>query len=163
MFDYRNFGSAFVDMRLHRLRVLITEQSDELFAEKGLKAPSACVSVLLFLKDQKQASIVQISDSLGYSHQLIAHRLKLLDNLGLTAKFADLKDRRRALIKLTADGLNEADQIERLLPDIAHVLDELSAAFAINLSEVLDSIRGELVMTSLSDRVLGTEEIRNQA
>ena len=163
MFDFDQFGSAFVDMRLHRLRVLITEQSDALFAESGLKAPSSCVSVLLFLKAHKQASIVQISDRLGYSHQLIAHRLKLLDNLGLTAKFADMKDRRRALIKLTAAGLNEASKIERLLPEIAKVFDELSAEFSVNLSEVLDSIRGELVMNSLSDRVLGTEDTRSRA
>jgi len=152
-FDYDRFGAAFVDMRLHRLRVLITEQSDELFRERGIEASSAAASVLLLLLERKHASITQIAEALGYSHQLINHRLKQLEALGLLARIVDARDRRKWLVKLTAKGRAEANRVAGILPLIASAFDALFARAGIDLSAALEDARADLVSTSLSARV----------
>ena len=153
MFNYDQFGSAFFDMRLHKLRVLITEQCDALFLQRGIRASSICISVMLFLREQRHASIAKIADSLAYSHQLIAYRLKQLENLGLVVKFADTEDRRKSLIKLSPEGEREADEIKALIPKISEIYDEIFAQIGFDLSQAIDEVRGELAMKSMSERL----------
>ena len=152
-FDYDRFGSAFVDMRLHRLRVLITEQSDELFRERGIEASSAAASVLLLLLERQHASITQIADALGYSHQLINHRLKQLESLGQITRITDTRDRRKWLVKLTAKGRTEAQKVAETLPLIASAFDALFERAGVNLSSALEEARAELAATPLTTRL----------
>jgi DNA-binding MarR family transcriptional regulator len=153
MFDYDEYGNAFVDMRLHRLRVLITEQCDDLFLERGISAPSAAVSVLLFLSQKGHANITQIANALSYSHQLINHRLGQLEKAGFIQRFADVRDKRRWLIKLTAIGRKEARKIDQALPEIAHAFDDLFEKLGVDLSRTLNEIHKSLSRETLSERL----------
>ena len=153
MFDYDRYGNAFVDRRLHKLRVLITEQSDEVFVERGITAPSACVSVILFLQDKGNGSIAQIAEALGYSHQLINHRLQQLEKAGFTTRFADPRDKRKWRIKLTTRGLREAERVEEALPLIARAFDDLFSDLDVDLTLKLKDLHSALSKQPIGNRI----------
>lgn len=153
MFEYQHYGSAFFDMRLHKLRVLITEQMDRALLERDISPPSSAISVMLYLADIPHASIARIADALGYSHQLIAHRLKQLEKLGLIVRFVDASDRRKSLIELTPKGRVEAEKINALMPDIAKAFDDIFERLGTNLSNRIDDVRSELITLPLHDRL----------
>jgi DNA-binding MarR family transcriptional regulator len=151
-FDFEKYGSAFLAMRLHRLRVLITDQSEELFEHFGLVAPSSCVSTILFLKERKSASIAQIAKATEYSHQLTSQRLLQLEELGLADRQAHERDGRRVLIALTPAGKKQAARIEEFLVLASKLMDGLFEELGCDLDLVLIHATENLTMNSLRKR-----------
>ena len=156
-FDYDQYGSAFIDMRLHRLRVLITAQLDEFFAEAGVAIPSPCVSVVLFLAQRRKASISSIAETLGYSHQLITQRLLQLEELKCIHRLEDPRDRRKRLIALTAKGRRQATLLQETLPRAAEAFDALFDDLKINLPAAVKDIEKALKNDPLTDRLARLE------
>lgn len=151
-FDYDRYGSAFVDMRLHKLRSLMTSQFDILFEEHGIQIPSACVSVILFLAHGHRASIAQIAESTGYSHQLISQRLSLLESLSLAKRVQDPRDGRKWLIALTKKGRVQAERVEDFLSIARHVVDDLFVEIDVDLDRVLIAASDAMKRKPLSVR-----------
>lgn len=152
MFDFNTHKNAFVDSRLHKLRVLITEQSDELFLQVGIQVSSSCISILLYLLKESQRNIAQIANALGYSHQLIAHRLKSLEKNDFVKRSVDCRDRRKLLISLTADGEEEAKKISEILPVISTVFENIFRDLDLNFVEELANLQAQLQEKSLGER-----------
>lgn len=152
MFNYDEYGNVFIDMRLHRLRVLITEQCDDFFMGRGISTSSANVSVMLFLKERGQASIAQIAESLGYSHQLINHRLRQLEKQGYLGRHTDARDSRKWLIRLTPAGLEEATLIQNVLPEMGSVFDRLFEDIDPAFCETVDKFIQALSAQTVSQR-----------
>lgn len=149
---------AFLAMYLHRLRKLITSQTDQLFEEKGVLVPSSCVSVMLYLLENKKASITELSEKLGYSHQLINQRLAILLEMTLISKTADPRDRRRSRITLTRRGANQARKLLELLPVTSQAFLALFDEVGIDLSAVITQAGKLLESNPLTNRVARTEK-----
>ncbi len=137
MFDYDRFGAAFLDMRLHRLRCLITTQTDALVAERGIRVPSPCFSVVVFLQDHPDATLTLLSNELGYSPQLIAQRVAQLETARLLKRKPDTRDRRRMLVSLTASGRRQARKVAQLMPMIATAYEELFRTMQCDLNQAV--------------------------
>lgn len=152
-FDYDKHENAFLAMRLHRLRTLITEQSDRLFETAGLMVPSPCISVMLFLLEYSPASIRQVADGLGYSHQLINQRLVQLEQLQYVRRLDDVRDRRKCLITLTADGKNQAAIVRDYLPLASRAFGQLFAEIGVDLADALEAAETALDNDPLASRV----------
>lgn len=152
-FRYERHGSVFLARRLHKLRELITDQSDEVFIHEGITAPSHCVSVLLYLNQTRNCSISKIADKLGYSHQLINYRLTQLTDLGFVERIQDDRDRRRRLMSLTKKGRSEVHKIETALPKIAATFDHLFEDIGVELNEALSLAFQQLKDRPLVDRI----------
>jgi len=161
-FDYDQYGSAFVDMRLHKLRSLVTAQFDMLFEEHDIEIPSACVSVILFLAQGRRVSISQIAESTGYSHQLISQRLSQLEALSLAKRVDNTRDRRKWLIALTKKGRAEAARVESFLSVARRVVDDLFLEIGVDLDLALIAATDALILESVSARAnrLGDESVR---
>ena len=157
-FDFTAWGSAFVDARLHKLRETITRQSDLLFQEQGVEIPSSCTSVVLFLAPERRASIAQIADALGYSHQLINQRLAQLEAQAFVERRSDQRDRRRRLIALTAAGRRQAQLLEALLPRVAMAFQRLFDEIGVDLEQGLSSCMDALHARPLTRRVAEIDE-----
>jgi DNA-binding MarR family transcriptional regulator len=152
-FNFDSYGSAFLAMRLHRLRVLITAQSDELFLEQGVVVPSHCVSVVLLVARKNRVSIAQIADMLGYSHQLINQRLSQLEAMSLTKRRDHVRDKRKCMIELTAKGRREAAALEATLPLASRAFEEMFLEIGIDLERALRAATEALAARSLGARV----------
>lgn len=152
-FDYEPHGAAFFDRHLHKLRELITLQSDELFSALGISAPSPAVSTLLHLLANGSASIARLSDDLGYSHQLISQRLAQLSDMGFVERSADPRDKRRKLIKLTRRGRNEAQRVDNALPKLAKAIEGVFEEIDADVQVSVRAMRVALQNKSIVERV----------
>jgi len=152
-FDFDAYGSAFFTMRLHRLRVLLTEQCDIAFLKQGVVSPSPCTSVVLFLAERGGASIAQISRATGYSHQLVNQRLALLEELGLSQRLADPHDKRKCTMELTRRGKADAKKLIAALESLARAFDELFDDLGVDVGAVLDKAHAQLSADPLQDRM----------
>lgn len=152
-FDFDQYGNAFVAMRLHRVRTIMSEQFDKLFEQHGINIPTACISVLLFLAQEGRASIAGIARSTGYSHQLINQRLLQLERLSLVVRSDDKRDGRKRIVHLTREGKREAVKVETFLDTANLALDDLFAELDINLYELLAKTENALESHPLTSRV----------
>ena len=152
-FDYQPYGAAFFDRHLHKLRELITLQSDELFSALGISAPSPTVSTLLHLLANGSASIARLSDDLGYSHQLISQRLAQLSDMGFIERSADPRDKRKKLIRLTRRGRNEAERVDRALPRLAKAIESVFEEIESDVQASVRGMRAALQDQSIVERV----------
>ena len=117
-FEFEEYGTAFFDASLHRLRALISAQSDKLFNEMGISVPSLCASMVLHLDENKGSAVVALANALGYSHQLIQKRILILKRLKCISRRKDRGDKRRSIIELTDVGRKEAALIRIALKKI---------------------------------------------
>lgn len=156
-FDFDSYGSAFLARNFHKVRALLSEQSDDIFKEVGASIPSHCASLVLFLHDNKQAPVMKIAAALDYSYQLINQRLAILEKQGCVEKFPDPADRRRTLVTLSKRGKNEVTKIRRALKIIDCGIDNL--LFEMNVNLLQDSARAAnaLMSTPLSRRAQKTK------
>ena len=153
-FQYETHGNVFLARRLHKLRELITDQSDEVFIIEGITAPSHTVSVLLYLGQVKDSSISKVADRLGYSHQLINHRLLQLMEMGFIERLQVPRDRRRCLVSLTQKGKSEVHKVESALPKISGAFDQLFKELGVDLGETLYEALQFLTSRPIADRIL---------
>lgn len=151
-FDFDKYGSAFLAMRLHRLRLVITAQSDVLLEQLDIRVPSSCVSVVLFLKERKAASISQIAAGTDYSHQLISQRLAQLEKLKLINRDSNELDGRKLLIRLTKKGENQAVQLEKMIEVSAEIMNGIYSEIDCDLDEVLDNATSLLKNKPMAER-----------
>lgn len=151
-FNFDDYGLTFLARHLHRLRVVISEQSDAIFAQEDISVPSHCSSLIVFLHEHGEISVMKIANALGYSHQLVMQRIALLQMQNLVSKRRDPTDRRRSLISLNSTGQLEAKRVLTALPiidaGIASVLSEVES----RLQDELPYIREALLQRSLSER-----------
>lgn len=151
-FDFNDYGMTFLARYLHRLRVAISEQSDEVFESAGLTVPSHCSSLLLLLEQHGRAPITRLADALGYSHQLVNQRLAILQKHRFIRRSKDPNDRRRTLVVLTKRGLEEAAKakvaLRRIDRGLQHLIDEID----VDLKRLLEAARVSLDENRIAER-----------
>lgn len=149
----KNVKNAFLAASLHRLRVLISNQADELFSKYNLMTPSSCVSTMLYLEGISEASIASISKETDYSHQLVNQRLKKLERFKLIKRSPSIKDKRKKTISLTAKGEMEVKKIRELLVDISGEFESIFKELGVDLIEVTKKFSASLGKYPLRERL----------
>ena len=151
-FDFDEYGAAFFDAQLHRLRVLISAQSDEIFAEHDIDVPSMSASMVLFLENSSGESVGIIADSLAYSHQLINKRIAILERLGCLRRRQDKADKRRSIVALSKRGRAEAKKIRQALGVIDLGMKDLFAEADLEMHQAVHDMQQRLLTRTLSNR-----------
>lgn len=136
-FDFDAYGSAFLATRLHKLRVLISDQCEDLFADHNIIIPSSCVSISLVLGQIGPTSITKIASATTYSHQLVSQHLVKMENLDLIERQSDPRDNRRLLISLTPKGKEEVQKLDEALRKLAKLFDNLFVELDCDLKNTL--------------------------
>lgn len=154
-FDFEDYGMTFFARDLHRLRIVISEQSDDIFDEAGASIPSHCASLILILDDYDEAPVMKLAAALGYSHQLLNQRIKILEKNGCVRKHLDPNDRRRTLVSLTKHGRSEAAKVRNALPIIDAGIRNAVLKHNADIQQTVKNVRLALLASSLSDRARG--------
>jgi DNA-binding MarR family transcriptional regulator len=144
---------AFVAHLAERMTEALCASTQMLADEAGYNAPVRTHSILLYLLDQRTATLTEMARTDGQSHQLLASRLKPLENLGLIERSVDPNDARRRPYRLTPAGRAEAAAIRADIGAHARAMDELFAETGVNLVEVLDDALEALRVRPLRERV----------
>jgi DNA-binding MarR family transcriptional regulator len=127
--DTPSLRGAFVANQLDRLARLVSEQGEILLQDAGFKFPSRTVSSILLIGKGGPISIADIANTLSQPHQLVAQRVDILLGLGLIERTIDPNDKRRKILKLTDEGV---DQFQRLQV----CLQQANAAFTALFQEI---------------------------
>jgi DNA-binding MarR family transcriptional regulator len=151
-FDFDEYGAAFFDAHLHRLRVLISAQSDEIFAAHDIDVPSMSASMVLFLEKSSGESVGVIADALKYSHQLINKRIANLERIGCLRRRQDKADKRRSIVALTKRGKAEAKKIRKALRVIDLGIKDTFAEANLELQQSVHDMQQRLLTRPLSVR-----------
>lgn len=151
-FDFDEYGMTFLARYLHRLRIVISEQSDEVFDAAGLTVPSHCSSLILLLEQNGKSPITHLADTLGYSHQLINQRVAILERNRCIRRSRDPNDRRRSLVSLSKRGLEQATKARAALRSIDKALQSLVDEIGVDLKVVLQQARRSLIETRIAER-----------
>lgn len=151
-FDFDEYGMTFLAGHLHRLRILISAQSDAVFHEFDIDIPSHCASLILLIEQHKRAPVMAMADALGYSHQLIIQRLAILEKQKCILKYQDDVDRRRSIVTLTKRGRGQAKKVSSALVVINSGIRDLFSESGVNLQQSVRKARQLLLAHSLSER-----------
>jgi len=151
-FDFDAFGKTFLAGHLHRLRTLISAQSDAVFEQFDIVFPSHCASLMLLIEEHKCAPVMAIAESLGYSHQLINQRISILEKAGCLQKSRDPNDRRKSIISLTRRGRLQAKKVREALSAIDAGIKSLCTEISIDLLLTMKEARQLLLSRPLLAR-----------
>lgn len=109
-------GLGYLGRHCELLSDLIEEQTAELFAQRGIAIPVKSCSLVGALASRQPASASDLAGALGRSHQIIMQKLPKLIRLGLVERADDPADKRRSLLRLTAQGRDQMDRLQEVLP-----------------------------------------------
>jgi len=118
-------GRAFLARRLNTLAELIAEQGQSLLADKGGALDARLSSTLYAVHARPGASVADIAEALGLSHQLASYRIKALRQAGLISQSRDPRDRKRYVIGLTREGGEALAALERSMDAACRAYDAL--------------------------------------
>ncbi len=120
-FDTHPLRGAFVSNKLTDLTDLIAEQGEDLLRDANLDIPSRAVSIMLLIGERGEISAADIANLLQQPHQLITQRVDLLISLALIKRRSDPRDGRRKILVLTANGVDQFDQLTARMVQVAEV------------------------------------------
>ncbi|MEO0576221.1 MAG: MarR family transcriptional regulator [Pseudomonadota bacterium] len=146
------FESAFVGARLQRLADLLETQGNAFFEAGGSATPARCASSVLFLDANGPASLVEIARAMKQDHQLTAHRIRQLSELGFVARKVDPHDSRKKILSLTRKGKAQADLLIERCQQAAQVFERLNVELGFNLAEALDAAFAALERKTIDER-----------
>ena len=153
-----DLDTRFLGVRLYQLLAVIDEQGNQVLRDAGIDLPSRLSSTVAILKRLGPQSVTDIGRHLKMSHQLVAHRVKALTDLGLIAQRPDTKDGRRRLIHLTRKGGGLARRLEAVSERAGVAYTQLFKELGVDLDQVLRAATRALLSDSLAERVSRLEK-----
>ncbi len=153
-FFLQNWGAGFVAYYATRFADTLAKQGEEIMREKGWKTPPLSVSTVLYLHAQNGASVTDISNAVGSSHQLTAQRIKELEKLNLAKRVPNKNDKRSRLIMLTPIGQEEAEELGKFMQEVQQIFSQLETEIGCNLSEKIIEAERCMQKNTLKDRLL---------
>jgi DNA-binding MarR family transcriptional regulator len=146
-------GTAVLPHHLKRLCERMLDDCTEVMEEKGIDVPTRAGSMMMFLKQNGPASVVDLARALRVSHALIIRNYKPLMKGGYLLEKPDPTDGRKRLLELTEAGVDMAIRARANLDVFQRAFADLFEESGVDLYEALKSINASLDKTSLADRV----------
>jgi len=128
---------AFVAKRAKDFNLLVASQAESIYQERGMIFPVSVSSTLLFISRNAPVSQAELSRSLDQPHQLVAYRVRELENLKLIQRKIDPKDNRRKLLRLTKKGCSQAKSLEEFSKLAVGTFEDLFEEIGVDLSDGL--------------------------
>ncbi len=140
---------AYLGKHAQNLILRTLEQESDLFEMRGIIFPVRVSSAVEMIRRQPGISLSEIGRALGFPHQLVSQRIKILSEMSLIEKRADPNDRRRSGFFLTRTGKKQANLLQACVEDISALYNDLFDEIGCDLSEKLIS-----AISALEDRPL---------
>lgn len=161
--DDHALKGAFLSNTLLRLVDLIALQGDDLLREAGITIPARAVATMLYIGDKGEASLADIAKALNEAHQLTAHRVEGIIQLGLTERANDPTDGRRKILRLTGEGQVQYQRLLIRLAEIEQAFLGLYAEIGHNLPGILDQALQALKRSPLLERIQANSALRSHS
>jgi DNA-binding MarR family transcriptional regulator len=144
--------SGFLAHFSRRLAELIIEQGAEILEPHGITTPITAISTIFFLTDTGNATVAELAEALGVSHQMTTQRTNILEKLGLIYRKPNPNDKRAKTIHLTKLGQKEEKLLRPIMRDINIIFDQLNEEVGCELMTKIRLAELALVKKSLVER-----------
>jgi len=111
--------------RVKRLSDQLLYDARKLYEEINIGIEPNWHLVFLLLKKEKELTVTEIAQQLGFSHPAIIKIIKKMKEQGFVQSTLDTKDNRRQPIQLTDKGINNLPALEEKWEVIQDVVTEL--------------------------------------
>ena len=147
--------NAYLGKFAQNLILKTLEQETEIYETLGIVFPVRASSTVEMIKRKPGISLSEISRELGFPHQLVAQRIKILSKLSLIEKRADPDDRRRYGYYLTSTGKKQAKLLQSCVEDISQVYsdlyEEVDCDLPAKLSATISALERRPILQRLED------------
>lgn len=132
---------------------LIEKQAKPVYETMGLIIPVITSSTVVFIFENKTASLLDIARGLEITHQLASQRVKILLKLGIIQAFKDTSDKRKTNYQLTEFGIEQSKVLSSYLDKASLVFSELNEELGCDLMELLFKVNNSFQVNSLQSRI----------
>ncbi|MCW8876578.1 MAG: MarR family transcriptional regulator [Kangiellaceae bacterium] len=153
---FEKLSSAFMAHFCRRLSDLIIEQGSELIAELNLVTPTTAVSSVFYLDKNPQATVAELANALGVSHQMATQRINQLTRLKLVERVSSTEDKRAKVINLTKLGKAEVKKLLPLTEQMTQAFDQLEEELGSELTKLIRRTELALIEKPLRERLKQT-------
>lgn len=149
---FQELGKTYMAHYCRRLADLIIAQASEILAERGLITPSAALSTIFYLDQNRNATVASLASALDVSHQMATQRINGLVTLGLVTRSSSNEDKRAKSVVLTPMGKKEAKQLYPFMTEMTQVFEDFEAELDCQLTSTIRKAESSLLQRSLKQR-----------
>lgn len=139
--------------RLKRLQERLASDVSRIYKESSFDFEARWFPILALLKQQRDLSIVEISQSLQLSHPAVVQFAEQLLKKGYIEAEKDPADARRRILNLSVSGSELMDRLQPLLEIIKQENKKWLQEADINLLQAIEQLEAALDRSSLYSRI----------
>jgi DNA-binding MarR family transcriptional regulator len=125
---YEEHGVLVLGSRLRRMSERMLAEIAGIYKSKGIEFEPGWFHVLYLLNENKEMSIMEISEKLSMSHPSVIQVSRVMEKNNVVKAFPGKKDKRKRTLKLTTKG-------KKLLEEIIPIWSEIRTAITDLLNE----------------------------
>jgi ribosomal protein S18 acetylase RimI-like enzyme len=148
------WGSLALGSRLKALSEALYEAADAVYRERDIAIEARWFPVLRLLQERGATSVTEIAREIGQTHSAVSQLAARLQRVGLVGRRRDPGDSRRALLALSAKGLNELRRAKPVWRGIGEEVDQDLAGAEHHLLQAVAAFEARLAQQPIAPRIL---------
>ena len=152
MSDLDVWGRGFFNLLLRRISERQAVDADVFLQQSGMKTPARSTAVLYYLAKHDGASVVDLVNGVGYTHQGISKIVTQLSKRNQITAKPHPQDQRKSSRHLTKLGKKEATLLEDVVRQAEMVVDQLFDEIGVDLHTALRAFEDRLIEKPLLER-----------
>ena len=158
MQQIEEIGILALASRMKRLYDQIQQQVKATYTAYQLDFDPKWFTVTYALIENKQASITELANILGFSHPSIIRIVKELEKAGWVTSKINPEDGRVRLLSLSETALQKVPQLQQIWQDMRKAVERMNAEGQVDFWAGLRELEASLSKTSFRDRVLDIQQ-----
>ncbi len=150
----KQLGEIALGSRFKRLSDRFMNDVASIYKNQKIDFEPKWFALTYYLNENGSASILELADSLGFSHPAVIQLINQMGKKKLVETYKDQADKRKTMVKLTEDGKSLFNSLKPLLSDIEDSVKEITGSTGYDILHVIESIEKALDEKDLNERTL---------
>ncbi len=150
----KQLGEIALGSRFKRLSDRFMGDISKIYKNQEIDFEPKWFALTYYLNENGSASILELADSLGFSHPAIIQLTNQMGKKKLIETYKDPGDKRKTMVKLTEKGKSIFNSMKPLLSDIEDSVKEITGSTGYDILHVIESIEKALDEKNLHERTL---------
>ena len=150
----KQLGEIALGSRFKRLSDSFMNEVSNIYKDQKIDFEPKWFALSYYLYENDSASILELAETLGFSHPAIIQLVNQMGKKKLVETFKDNADKRKTMVRLTKDGRTLFNSFQPLLSDIEDSVKEIISSTGYDVLHVIESIEKVLDEKNLQTRTI---------
>jgi len=150
----KQLGEIALGSRFKRLSDRFMNEVSNIYKDQKIDFEPKWFALTYYLNENESASILELADSLKFSHPAIIQLINQMGKKKFVETFKDNTDKRKTMVRLTPNGKTLFNSLQPLLSDIEDSVKEIISSTGYDVLHVIESIEKALVEKDLHARTI---------